>query len=71
MKIFSFTKEVECETDFFMNKASAQLALIKEATIGLHELPAQDLKDALVSLFENNDNCIQGVGWIEEDETIE
>ena len=71
MKIYSFTRKIDYTTEFYLNKAAAQLALIKEATIGLRSLPADELKDALVSFFESDDNCIIDIGYIEEDEAIE
>lgn len=71
MKIYSFTREIDCTTEFYSNKAAAQLALIKEAILGFHSLEPDDLKDCLVSLFENGDNCITDIGWIEEDEIRE
>lgn len=71
MKIYSFTKDIDCTTEFYMNKAAAQLALIKEAVLGFHSLEPDNLKDCLVSLFENDDDCILDVGYIEEDEVIE
>ena len=46
MKIYSFTRKIDYTTEFYLNKAAAQLALIKEATIGLRSLPADELKDA-------------------------
>ena len=71
MKIYSFTRKIDYTTEFYLNKAAAQLALIKEATIGLRSLPADELKDALVSLFENDEDSILDIGYIEEDEAIE
>ena len=71
MKIYSFTRKIDYTTEFYLNKAAAQLALIKEATIGLRSLPADELKDALVSLFENDEDSIIDIGYIEEDEVIE
>ena len=71
MKIYSFTRKIDYTTEFYLNKAAAQLALIKEATIGLRSLPADELKDALVSLFENDEDSIIDIGYIEEDEAIE
>ena len=71
MKIYSFTRKIDYTTEFYLNKAAAQLALIKEATIGLRSLPADELKDALVSLFENDEDSIIDIGYIEEDEALE
>ena len=68
MKIYSFTREIDRSTEYYMSKAAAQLALIKEATTGFHQLPADELKDCLISLFENGDDYIVDIGWIEEDE---
>ncbi len=71
MKIYSFTRKIDYTTEFYLNKSAAQLALIKEAATGFDSLPADELKEALVSLFENDDDSIIDIGYIEEDEVIE
>ena len=73
MKIYFFIKYSDFSTEFFTNKSAAQLALIKEATTGSHQLPPNELKNCLASLFENENEAmyIPNIGWIGEDEVIE
>ena len=73
MKIYFFIKYSDFSTEFFTNKTAAQLALIKEATTGSYQLPPNELKKCIISLFENkNENIyIPNIGWKIEDEVIE
>lgn len=73
MKIYFFIKYSDFSSEFFTNKSAAQLALIKEATTGTNQLPPNELKNCIVSLFKNENETIyiSNIGWIGEDEVIE